>query len=98
MFTLVPPVTRSVAENAPAGEAIGDPIAATDADGNELTYSLWGADADHFDIEPDTGQILTKGTYDFEEKRGYAAIVRTSDGRGGRVSLVVNIDVSDVEE
>ena len=98
VFTLVPPVTRSVAENAPAGEAIGDPIAATDADGNELTYSLWGADADHFDIEPDTGQILTKGTYDFEEKRGYAAIVRTSDGRGGRVSLVVNIDVSDVEE
>ena len=98
LFTVMPPLTRTVVENAPAGEPVGDPIAATDADGNELTYSLWGADADHFDIEPDTGQILTKGTYDFEEKRGYAAIVRTSDGRGGRVSLVVNIDISDVDE
>ena len=98
VFALALPVTRSVAENTPEGQPIGDPIAAIDADGDTLTYSLWGIDADHFDIEPDTGQILTKGTYDFEEKRGYAVIVRASDGQGGRVSIVVNIDVSDVDE
>ena len=61
-FTLAPPVARSVAENAPADQPIGDPVPASDADGDTLTYSLWGADADHFDIDASTGQILTKGT------------------------------------
>ena len=60
--------------------------------------SLWGGDADNFDIDPSTGQVLTKGTYDFEEKRGYAVIVRASDGQGGRVSLDVNIEVTNVDE
>ena len=98
VFTVMPPVTRTVVENAPAGEPVGDPVAAMDEDGDPLTYSLWGADADHFDVDASTGQILTKGTYDFEEKRGYAVIVRASDGQGGRVSIVVNIDISDVDE
>ena len=38
--------TRSVAENTGAGEPVGEPVAATDADGDTLTYSLDGADAD----------------------------------------------------
>ncbi len=29
------------------------------------------------------GQIRTKATYDFEQKIGYAVIVRASDGREG---------------
>ena len=98
VFTVSPPVTRQVAQNAPAGESIGDPIAANDADDDVLTYSLWGADAEHFAIDVITGQILTKGTYDFEKKKGYAVIVRASDGHGGRVNMIVNISISDVDE
>ncbi len=98
VFDLAPPVARSVAENAPAGEPIGDPVPASDTDGDTLTYSLWGADADHFDIDASTGQIRTKGTYDFEEKKGYAVIVRAGDDEGGRVNLVVSIAVTDVDE
>ena len=98
VFTWLHPVAHSVAENTAAGQAIGDPVSATDADGDALTYSLWGADAEHFAIDAGTGQILTKGTYAFEEKRGYAVIVRATDGQGGRVSLVVNIAVTDVDE
>ena len=98
VFALAPPVARSVAENAPAGEPIGDPVSATDADSDALTYSLWGADADHFDIDASTGQILTKETYDFEQKIGYSVIARADDGQGGRVSLVVSIAVTGVDE
>ncbi len=98
VFALAPPVTRSVAENAPAGEPIGDPVVAADEDGDTLMYIIWGADAEHFDVDPSTGQLLTKGTYDFEKKKGYAVIVRVRDGQGGRVNVVVNIAVTDVAE
>ena len=48
--------TREVAENTPAGENIGDPVRATDADSSQkLTYTLTGADADSFDIDWATG-------------------------------------------
>ena len=42
---------RSVAENTAAGENIGDPVTATDADDDELTYTLGGADMASFDID-----------------------------------------------
>ena len=39
---------RSVAENTEPGQAIGDPVTATDPEGDTLTYSLGGTDADAF--------------------------------------------------
>ena len=92
------PVTRSVSENTPAGQAIGDPISARDADGNTLTYRLRGADADSFAIDAGTGQLRTQGAYDFEAQSSYSVIVRVSDGEGGRASLVVGITITDVDE
>ena len=97
-FISVPTFTLSVAEGTPAGQPIGEPFPATDANGDTLTYSLWGADAEHFAIDARSGQILTKGTYDFEKKRGYAVIVRASDGKGGRVSVVLEITVTEESE
>ena len=88
-YTVLQPVTGFVAENTPASEPIGDPVDATDADGDTLTYTLWGADAEHFASDAKTGQIFTNGTYDFEKKKGYAVIVRAS--------LVVRIDITDVD-
>ena len=41
-----PMLTREVAENTPAGSAIGDPVVAEDEDGDILTYTLSGDDAD----------------------------------------------------
>ena len=37
---------RKVAENTPAGSAFGDPVVAEDEDGDILTYTLSGTDAD----------------------------------------------------
>ena len=91
-------VTFSVAENTPSGMAVGVPLSATDADGDALTYSLQGAYADSFAIDASTGQIKTRGTYDFERKSNYSVIVRVSDGEGGRASLVVHIAITDIFE
>ena len=50
-----------MAENTPAGSAIGDPVVAEDEDGDILTYTLSGVMADSFDIDWATGQMMTKG-------------------------------------
>ena len=63
-------------ENTPSGQAIGDPISATD--GDILTYRLHGADADRFAIDAGTGQIKTQRTHNFEQKDSYSVIVHVS--------------------
>ena len=51
--------TREVPENTEAGENIGDPVTAADPDtGDTLTYTLGGTDANFFDIDTSTGQLL----------------------------------------
>ncbi len=96
IFASTPPVTRSVDENTPSGQPIGELISATDGDGDILTYRLSGADADSFAIDPSTGQIQTKGKYDFEQKSSYSVIVIVSDDEGGKSSLVVTIAITDM--
>ena len=98
IFTSALPVIRFVEENTPSGQPIGEPISATSADGESLTYSLWGVDADYFAIDVSTGQLQTKEMYNFEERNWYSPIVRVSDGKGRRVSVVVSIAVIDVAE
>ena len=59
--------TLSIQENTPAGENIGDPFTASDADGGEtLTYLLGGTDSAEFAIVDTTGQIQTKEVLDYE--------------------------------
>ena len=94
-FTFAPPVIRSVDENTPAGQNIGGPIAATDPDGDSLTYSLNGPDARSFTIVPSSGQIQTKEgvTYNAETQRVHSVVVAVDDGRGGTDSIAVRISV-----
>ena len=49
--------TRTVAENTAAVENIGEPVTATDAEDDTLTYSLGGADAESFFIVPSSGPV-----------------------------------------
>ena len=89
----------SVAENTVPNTDIGAPVAATDRDGDTLTYTLEGADAGSFDIlsTSDGGQIRTSASLNYEEKSSYAVTVRVSDGRGGTDAVNVTIDVTDVD-
>ena len=77
--------TLSVAENTPPNTDVGGPIVATDRDGDTLTYTLEGADANSFDIlsTSDGGQIRTSAALNFEDKSRYSVTVRVTDGRGG---------------
>ena len=95
------PLTRGVAENSPAGAAVGDPVTATDTDtGDTLSYNLEGEDASSFDIGAETGQITTRAgvSYDHEASPSYSVTVKADDGNGGAASVAVAIDVTDVDE
>ena len=99
---------REIAENTPAGSAIGDPVVAEDEDGDILTYTLEGTDADSFDIDWATGQLMTKAALDEEETSSYEVIVRATDPAGipqatlrveaNSDTVMVTITVTDVNE
>ena len=93
---------RNVDENTPAGMDIGEPVEATDADNDPLTYTLDPNqdDAEFFDIVPTTGQLRTKAALDFEtaEVPYYVRVIATDtsgdDNSTGQIAIYVN----DVEE
>ena len=89
---------RSVAENTAAGEDIGNPVAANDANGDALTYALGGTDAASFAIDSDTGQLMTLAALDYETKATYSVTVTASDSGGLSDSIDVTITVTDVDE
>ncbi len=90
-------VARSVSENAAAGTLVGDPVTATDADGDALSYSLSGAS--EFAIDAGTGQISVAAgaVLDYETKSSYAVTVSASDGSAD-ATVAVTIRVTDVDE
>ncbi len=75
---------RLIAENTPADQVIGDPLEATDREDDTLTYGLEGDDADSFDIDAATGELLTKVPLDYENRAGYSLIVSIHDGKNSR--------------
>ena len=91
--------TLSVDENTLPNTDVGAPVAATDRDGDTLTYTLEGADAASFDIlsTSDGGQIRTSAALNHEEKASYSVTVRVRDGRGGTDAVNVTIRVTDVD-
>ncbi len=96
---------RSVPEdNTAAGENIGAPVMATDADNDTLTYTLGGADMASFAIDPATGQIMVGAdSLDFEDPadadmdNDYEVTVTASDGNMADDAMVaVTITVTNV--
>ena len=90
--------TRSVDENTVAGEDIGAPVEATDADNDALTYVLSGTDAASFDIDDTTGQLMTKAALDYETRDSYTVIVTATDEAGLSDAITVTINVTDVDD
>ena len=92
-------MTRTVDENAPAGSAVSRPVAATDQDGDTLTYRFHRKRlSDKFSIDPATGQVTTKAPLDHESAGSYDTAVRVSDGRGGTGSVKLIISVRNLNE
>ena len=93
-------VTRQVAENATVGTNVGQPVRATDPERKALTYTLEGTDSNSFDIVQSSGQIQTKENVDldFETKPTYTVTVRATDPGTLSDTIVVTINLVDVNE
>ena len=98
VFDEGPSTDRNVDENTAAGQPVGAPVAASDAEDDTLTYGLEGADAASFAIDAGTGQLRTSAPLDRETKASYAVTVKADDGNGGTATIAVTIDVDDVDE
>ena len=101
---------REVAEDAAAGDDVGDPVVATDAadadtsDDRSIFYSLSGPDASSFTIEDpnsDSGaqiQVGANAKLDHETNPAYEVTVTARDPEGLSTSVDVTIKVTDVDE
>ena len=91
------PLTLSVPESTTG--PIGDPVVATDPDGDSLTYSLGGADAGAFEVDATSGQLRVGASteLDFEARTSYTFEVVASDGEL-TATRTVSLSVSDVNE
>ena len=87
-----------MAENTAAGEDIGNPVAASDANGDTLTYALVGTDAASFDIDSATGQLMTLAALDYETKATYSVTVTATDPDSASDMITVTITVTNVDE
>ena len=91
--------TRSIAEDTPVGNTVGDPVTATDDDADDvLTYSLSGADASSFTIGMASGQLRTKVTLDHDTKASYSVTAKVEDPSLASDTITVTISVTDENE
>ena len=97
VFTTADPMNVAVAENTPPGTAVGSPLHANDPNGDPLSFSLSGTDADSFSVDAD-GQITMTAAPDYEARSSYGFIAAVSDPAGGSDAITVNVAVRNVEE
>ena len=91
------PVARAVNENSVVSTRLGAPIAATDANGDPITYRLEGTNAGDFRIDA-TGQVSTAIVVDHEMEPRYELMVVAGDDRGDSARIDLTITVNDLNE
>ena len=90
------PRMRSVAHSAQGGVDVGNPVTATDVDGDMLTYRLLGRDASSFEINEDTGQITVGSGVVFYPALQFAYTV-TVEARDRDFAAEVEVMITVVE-
>lgn len=88
-----PVITSSATVSAAYTQTEVFTITATDADGDTLSYSLTGVDADKFDVDSSTGVITLKTTIDYSTQSIYYLTVNVSDTTN-TTTQVVNISLN----
>ena len=87
---------RSVDEDMPAGTDVGDPVEATDPNGDDVTYTISGSM--YFEIDEMSGQITTTAVLDYETMASHEVTVTATDEPGLYAMIAVTIMVNDVDE
>ena len=93
-------ITRGFKEDIVPGSAFGGNVpAATDADGDTLTYTLEGGDAAQFEMNSNR-RLRTKAeeNYSYERRSTYYLKIKADDNNGGIATIDVTVNVGDVEE
>ena len=98
-------VNLSILENLPVGTLLGDPISATDPEGDPLTYSLSGEGSQYFEVSYQ-GQLMLSASLNHEVAPSYTLIMSVSDSKDGignpdsatDASITINVKVEDVDE
>ncbi len=85
---------RSISEEAQTGDVVGQPIRATDIDGDVLTYTKQSHSSDRFDVNKHTGQITRRAHRDLNAGDEHTVNVGVNDGAGGTASIVVKINIT----
>jgi Ca2+-binding RTX toxin-like protein len=88
--------TASVAENSPTATTVYQ-AAASDPDGDSLTYSLTGADASKLTIDS-TGAVRLLSSADYETQQSYVFTVRAADPSGAAATRDVTLSITDVAD
>ena len=97
IFTEGSSTTRAVPDDTPTGRNIGNPVSATDPEGNTLRYSLSGTDSTSFTINTTTGQLRTNATMDYETKNSYSVTITASDNLlTDTISVTINVNIGPV--
>lgn len=73
------PYSATISENLSSGSDVIK-IAATDEDGDTLSYSLLGTNSGHFQIHLSSGLVETTQVLDYETVNSYSLTVSVSDG------------------
>ncbi|XP_058883158.1 protocadherin Fat 1-like isoform X5 [Acipenser ruthenus] len=91
---------ETIPEDAPSGKLILQ-VSATDADirsNAEISYRLFGTEADKFNLDPDTGELKTLVPLDREREAVYNLMVKAIDGGGRFCQADVVLTVEDVND
>ena len=87
--------THTVAQNARAGDSVGDPVSATHPEDLEITYSLSGADATSFTVDAETGQLRLGEGATLELGQTYTVNLTATDSAGFGAIIIVMIEVTE---
>ena len=98
-------VTRLIPEDSHVGAVLGEPIAATDTEGDSLTYSISGEGSEQFMVS-NTGQISLSVTLNYDNTPTYSLTLSVRDNKDDvgnpdsetDASVAVNVTVVDVDE
>ena len=92
-----PVFTSSASLSANENQTTIGTVAASDADGNTLSYSISGTDASSMGINSSSGALMFNSAPDYETKSSYSVTATASDGTNSTTQSIT-VSVNDLNE